>query len=75
MDIFESTFKRYNKHLREIATSRAEKRIVAEGNKVEDVSADDLVVMVQEEEDKLKDEMQQQGILALLALLGLSLLG
>jgi len=31
--------------------------------------------MVQEEEDKLKDEMQQQGILALLALLGLSLFG
>ena len=75
MDIFELTFKRYNKHLREIATSRAEKRIVAEGNKVEDVSADDLEVMVQEEEDKLKDEMQQQGILALLALLGLSLFG
>lgn len=75
MDIFESTFKRYNKHLREIATSRAEKRIVAEGSKVEDVSADDLEVMVQEEEDKLKDEMQQQGILALLALLGLSLFG
>ena len=75
MDIFEATFKRYNKHLREIATSRAEKRIVAEGNKVEDVSADDLEVMVQEEEDKLKDEMQQQGILALLALLGLSLFG
>lgn len=75
MDIFESTFKSYSKHLREIATSRAEKRIVAEGNKVENVSADDLEVMVQEEEDKLKDEMQQQGILALLALLGLSLFG
>ena len=39
MDIFDSTFERYNKHLREVAISRAETRIVLAGKKTEDFSA------------------------------------
>jgi len=75
MDIFDSTFERYNKHLREVAISRAETRIVLAGKKTEDFSADELEVVVKEEEDKLKVEMQEKGILALLAVVGLSWFG
>ncbi|MFT2109924.1 hypothetical protein [Marinomonas sp. 2405UD68-3] len=66
---------KYRKILREKAISRAKTRIVLAGRKAEDMSLDDLEVVVQEEEQKIKSEIKEKGLLAVLALLGISLFG
>lgn len=59
--------------LREKAISRAETRIIVAGRRPEDLSQEDLEIVVKEEEDKIKAELKEKGLLAVLALLGLNL--
>jgi|TARA_B110000914_G_C15336980_1_gene387426 hypothetical protein len=75
MDIFTVTSKRFKSRLREKAIARANTRILLAGRKPQDLSADDLEIVVQEEEGKVKGELKEKGVLALLALLGLSWFG
>jgi len=58
--------------LREKAIDRARTRIYLHGKRPEDYDEDVLEVIVKEEEDKLKSELKDKGLLALLAALGLS---
>jgi hypothetical protein len=66
---------RYQSAIREKAIKRAETRIIIAGRTPQDFSAEDLEIVVQEEEDKIKAEIKEKGLLAVLALLGLSWLG
>ena len=75
MDIFTVTSKRFKSRLREKAIARANTRILLAGRKPQDLSTDDLEIVVQEEEGKVKGELKEKGVLALLALLGLSWFG
>ncbi len=66
---------RYQSAIREKAIKRAETRIILAGRTPQDFSPEDLEIVVQEEEDKLKSDIKEKGLLAVLALLGLSWLG
>ena len=66
---------RYRSAIREKAIQRAKTRIILAGKTPEDFSAEDLEVVVCEEESKIKSEIRDKGLLAVLALLGLSLFG
>lgn len=65
--------RKYRSVLRDKAISRARTRIIVAGGDPAKFSHDDLEVVVREEEDKIKGSFKEKGILALLALLGLSL--
>ena len=67
--------KRYRSAIREKAIQRAETRIVLAGRRPEDFSPEDLEVVVHEEESKIKSQIKEKGVMAVLALLGLSLFG
>ena len=67
--------KRYRSAIREKAIKRAQTRIVLAGRKPEDFSPEDLEVVVHEEESKIQSEIKEKGLMAVLALLGLSLFG
>jgi len=66
---------RYQSAMREKAIKRAETRIILAGRAPQDFTPEDLEIVVQEEEDKLKSEIKEKGLLAVLALLGLSWFG
>ncbi len=66
---------RYKSALREKAIKRAETRIIIAGRRPTDLSAQDLEIVVQEEEEKLRTEIREKGLLAVLAVLGLSWFG
>ena len=66
---------RYQSAIREKAIKRAETRIILAGRTPQDFTPEDLEIVVQEEEDKLKSDIKEKGLLAVLALLGLSWLG
>jgi hypothetical protein len=67
--------KRYHSAIREKAIKRAETRIILAGKTPQDFTSEDLEIVVQEEEDKLKSAIKEKGLLAILALLGLSWFG
>ena len=67
--------KKYRSFIREQAISRARTRIIVAGGDPAKFCSDDLEVVVREEEDKIKSNIKQKGILAVLALLGLNLFG
>ena len=75
MRLVKSTQKRVSGRLREKAIARAETRILLAGRKPADFSPGELEIVVQEEEAKVKGELKEKGVLALLALLGLSWFG
>ncbi len=75
MDMIKSGLQKYRGRLREKAIARAKTRILLAGRTAGDFSADDLEIVVQEEEGKIKGEIKEKGVLALLALLGLSWFG
>jgi hypothetical protein len=75
MRIVKSTQKRFSGRLREKAIARANTRILLAGRKPADFSPDELEIVVQEEEARVKGELKEKGVLALLALLGLSWFG
>lgn len=57
--------------IRDKAISRAETRIILAGKKPEDFEDSDLEVVVKEEEDKLKQQLKEKGLLAMMVVLGL----
>jgi len=59
--------------LREKALLRTRARLIESGVEISRLSDEELEVIIADEEDKLLDEYKSRGILALLALLGLSL--
>mgnify|MGYP000317241509 FL=1 len=67
--------RRYRTAIREKAIKRAETRIIIAGRRPEDLDPMDLEIVVQEEEQKLRSEIREKGLLAVLALLGLSWFG
>ena len=75
MNTFSLIFRRYKTALREKAIKRTETRILLVGKTPEDFNPDDLEVVVQEEEEKIKSEIKEKGLLAALALLGISWFG
>lgn len=75
MDMIKSGLLKYRGRLRDKAIARAKTRILLAGRTATDFSTDDLEILVQEEERKIKGEIKEKGVLALLALLGLSWFG
>ncbi|WP_045859922.1 hypothetical protein [Teredinibacter purpureus] len=63
---------RVDSRIREKAIERARTRIYLHGKQPEDYAEEVLEVIVKEEEDKLRAEFKDKGILMLLAALGLS---
>lgn len=63
---------RYRSAIREKAIQRAKTRIIIAGRTPEEFSTADLEVVVCEEEEKLKSEIRDKGLLAALALFGIS---
>lgn len=60
--------------IRKKAFSNAQSRIIASGGNIDQLSADDLEVLVKEEEDKIISAYKDKGIVFLLALIGLDFL-
>lgn len=75
MEILDTVSNRYKSAMRDKAIKRAETRIIIAGRRPEDLSPDDLEIVVQEEEEKIKSEIRDKGLLAVLALLGISWFG
>jgi hypothetical protein len=75
MDVFNRLFTRHRDWLRNKAISRAETRILLAGRSPGDFTSEELEIVVQEEEGKLRDELREKGLLGVLALLGFSWLG
>ncbi|GHA13029.1 hypothetical protein GCM10008090_23410 [Arenicella chitinivorans] len=65
--------RKYRSYIRNKAIDRARTRIIVAGNDPKLMSAEDLEVVVREEEDKIKSAIRDKGLLAVLALLGLNL--
>lgn len=58
--------------IREKALLRTRARLIESGVDINKLSDEDLEVIIADEEDKLIDEYKTKGLLALLAMLGLS---
>lgn len=63
---------RFKSAIRNKAIKRAETRIILAGRQPQDFDEQDLEIIVQEEEEKLKSEIRDKGLFAVLAMLGLS---
>ncbi len=61
----------FKQKIRDKAISRAETRIILAGKKPEDFNEDELEVIVKEEEDKLKQQLKEKGLMAAAVVLGL----
>lgn len=75
MKVFNNISSKYKRAFREKAIKRAKTRILIAGKKPEDFAPEDLEVVVHEEEEKIKSEVKEKGLLAVLALLGISWFG
>ena len=64
-----------NQHIRDKAIDRAKTRIAVAGSDPKKMSQMDLEILVKEEEDQIRGSIKEKGILAVLALLGINLLG
>lgn len=67
--------RKYRGAIRNKAIDRARTRIIVAGSDPRTISAEDLEIVVKEEEDKIKGSIREKGLLAVLALLGLNLFG
>lgn len=63
---------KYRSAIRERAITQAKARIALSERKLEDFSEDELEIIVQDEEEKVKRGMKQSAVVALLITLGLS---
>lgn len=70
----DSLSERVRLKVRKKAFSNAQSRIIASGGNIDQLSADDLEVLVKEEEDKIISAYKDKGIVFLLALIGLDFL-
>ena len=68
----EKTQERFYRRLREKALLRTRARLIENGVDINTLSDGDLEVIIADEEDKLIGEYKTKGLLALLAMLGLS---
>jgi lysyl-tRNA synthetase class I len=75
MDLLDPITSRYKNAIREKASKRAETRIIIAGRRPEDFAPEDLEIVVQEEEEKIKTDIRDKGLLSILALLGISWFG
>jgi len=57
--------------IRDKAISRTETRILIAGKKIDDFNEEELEVIVKEEEDKLKQQLKEKGLMALVMVLGM----
>ena len=64
---------KYRTAIREKAIDRARTRIIIAGRSPDEFSPEDLEVVVCEEEQKIKSEIRDKGLLAVLALFGITL--
>ncbi len=58
--------------LREKAIMRTRARLIENRVEIDELSDEELEVIIRDEEDKLLDEYKTKGLIALLALLGIS---
>lgn len=70
----DSLSERVRLKVRKKAFSNAQSRIIASGGNIDQLNADDLEVLVKEEEDKIISAYKDKGIVFLLALIGLDFL-
>lgn len=63
----------YRTFVRDKAISRAQTRILLAGKKAHDFTEEELEIIVKEEEDKIKGNIKEKGLLAVLAALGYNL--
>ena len=75
MKLFNSVSRPYKTMLRDKAIKRAKTRIIIAGRSPNDLNSNDLEIVVREEEEKIKSEIKEKGLLAILALLGISWFG
>ncbi len=68
----EKSKERFYRRLREKALLRTRARLIENGVDINTLSDEDLEVIIADEEDKLIGEYKTKGLLALLAMLGLS---
>ena len=61
------------KKLREKAILRTKARLVENGIDINELSKEDLEIIIKDEEDKIMDDLKSKSILGLAALLGISL--
>lgn len=73
--VFSAVPRKYRSIIREKAIDRARTRIIVAGSDPRQISAQDLEIVVKEEEDKIKSSIREKGLLAVLALLGLNFFG
>lgn len=64
----------YRKKVREKAIQNAKSRIVLSEKNIQDLSEDELEILVKEEEDKIYDNIKTKGLYAALALLGINII-
>ena len=64
--------KKFYERLREKAILRTRARLIESGTDINRLSDEDLEVIIADEEDKLIGEYKSKGLIALLALLGIS---
>ncbi|GLR72012.1 hypothetical protein [Agaribacter marinus] len=72
---FSSISKKFKRAIRDKAIGRAKTRIIIAKSKPEDFSAEELEVIVQEEESKIYSSIREKGLLAVLAVLGINIFG
>ena len=65
--------KKLKNAIREKAIERARTRVIIAGRQIEDLSEEDLEIVVKEEEDKIYANYKEKGLLALIGILGLGL--
>jgi hypothetical protein len=63
---------KYRSKIRERAITRAKARIALSDKKLSDFTEDELEVIVQDEEEQVRNTLKQSGVVALLLVLGLS---
>lgn len=65
---------KFKNSLREKAISKAKTRILIAGRKAEEFTQEELEVIVREEEEEIKNNLKQKGLLAVAAAFGFGLL-
>ena len=71
-NIKEKYLQKYRSKIRERAITQAKARIVLAGKKVAAFDQDELEIIVRDEEEKIKHNIKQSGVVALLLILGLA---
>lgn len=71
-DLKDGLMGRYRSKIRERAITQTKARIALSEKKFDDFTEDELEVIVQDEEDKVKGNLKQSAVVALLIVLGLS---